>query len=298
MRVIYRHVAILMGAGIDAAVVHMAPGFRPQWFTADVPVICAEGRLPVTRGDWLVVPEDHPDFFRAIRPVSLPKVVFCQNQFFVFDAIEPTQSWRDFGITEAITVSRQAQAFIREVFAMDAIHIPNAIDPDVFRPARWSDQEFGVAYMPRKGGWNIRQLMGTIWHRAPELRSVRWIPINNLSETQVAETLRKCRVFVATGFREGLGMPPLEAMASGCLVVGYAAGGGLDYATSENGNWVPDEDTGALAAKLQSLLHDLAARPDDPRWEAMRNAGFATARDYSPLRQQQALLDFWRPRVG
>ena len=54
----------------------------------------------------------------------------------------------------------------------------------------------------------------------------------------------------------------------------------------------------ALAAALQSMLHDLATRPADPRWHATREAGFDTARDYAPACQEQALLDFWRPRIG
>jgi glycosyltransferase involved in cell wall biosynthesis len=55
------------------------------------------------------------------------------------------------------------------------------------------------------------------------------ISIDGLPEHEVAERLRSCAVFLSFGHPEGCPLPPLEAMASGCVVVGYHGRGGREY---------------------------------------------------------------------
>jgi len=111
--------------------------------------------------------------------------------------------------------------------------------------------EIGVAFMPRKGANHIRLVAGLVGTKAHTgLPPISWLPIDNLQREQVAMRLRGAHIYLSTSVQEGLGLPPLEAMAAGCLVVGFAGGGGLDYATSANGIWLPDEDPWALADAL------------------------------------------------
>ena len=56
----------------------------------------------------------------------------------------------------------------------------------------------------------------------------------------VARLLRRSHIFLATGFPEGCPLPPLEAMASGCLPVGFSGFGGWDYMRQAgNSNFTP-----------------------------------------------------------
>jgi hypothetical protein len=55
-------------------------------------------------------------------------------------------------------------------------------------------------------------------------RASDWVFIQNSTETEVAEILRRSRVFAWQSVHEGLGRLPLEAILSGSAVVGYAAG--------------------------------------------------------------------------
>jgi len=52
--------------------------------------------------------------------------------------------------------------------------------------------------------------------------------------------MRQSAVYAAFPLREGLGLMCLEAMASGCLVVGYTGQGGMEYATMYNGHWIEE----------------------------------------------------------
>jgi len=114
-----------------------------------------------------------------------------------------------------------------------------------------------------------------------------------LPRDQVAAHLRAAHIYVSTGMYEGLGLPPLEAMAAGCLVVGFAGGGGLDYATADNGVWVPDDDPWALAEALEHTLASLNDPAAAAALDAKRRAGRATAMSYNRERFERELLAFW-----
>ena len=81
------------------------------------------------------------------------------------------------------------------------------------------------------------------------------------TEAGMAAFYRDCDVFVFASHREGFGLPPLEAMASGCAVVTTDCGGVSDFAMNgENCLVVPPGDVRALAAAVQHLIEDAALR--------------------------------------
>ena len=55
------------------------------------------------------------------------------------------------------------------------------------------------------------------------------VAIDGLPEHEVAKRLAECAIFLSFGYPEGCPLPPLEAMASGCVVVGYHGWGGREY---------------------------------------------------------------------
>jgi len=86
---------------------------------------------------------------------------------------------------------------------------------------------------------------------------------------------------------ESFALAPVEAMASGCIVVGYTGSGGLEYATPENGFWFSPEQmeevTDAIAQAIGGLIRG------DPGMVKMREAGRAAAARYTRERTKAAL---------
>jgi len=297
VRVIYRHVEILRNAGFDAYVVHRTPGLRLDWFQSSAPVLYATGQFAVSTSDWLVMPEDHRDMLQAFANFPGRKVLFCQNHWYVFNGIDSDQSWADFGISDVIVSSKPIRDFARRVMRVDPTLIPLSIDPAVFHGM--SDaRPLQVAVMPRKGGQHMRFIRGAMLHLEPTLSDVPWVEIHGCNEGQVAALLRQSPFFLSTGFHEGFGLPPVEAMACGAIPVGFTGGGGGDYATAENGFWVADEDTITLAETLARLLVAYRSNPQDAKWRRLQDAGFATARSYSPDSEASALTGFWSNRLA
>jgi glycosyltransferase involved in cell wall biosynthesis len=290
-------VEILRSAGFDAHVVHHRHAFRVAWFASSAPVLYAEGGLALDPADWVVIPEDHPDALEGFRNVSCRKAIFCQGHYHVFDHIPPGSAWTDYGVTEVLVSSLPIRDFVRDVFGLASTYVPLSLDPGLFRPLR-EPRQFQVAFMPRKGGHHLRLLQGILNHRAPDLRESAWIAIDGRPAAEVASILQQSVFFLSTGVREGFGLPPLEAMACGAMVVGFRAGGGMEYATEANGFWIADEDPLALAGKLIELLRAYRDQRANPRWESVQSLGYATAARYTRAAEAGPLIEFWKARAG
>jgi glycosyltransferase involved in cell wall biosynthesis len=72
---------------------------------------------------------------------------------------------------------------------------------------------------------------------------------------------RQARLYIATSLQEGLGLPPLEAMANGCAVVGFPAWGGDAYFTEAYSRPVSTGDVLALAVAVEESLNELFTDP-------------------------------------
>ncbi len=296
--VLYDHVAELRAAGYDAYVVHTTEGFRYPYGGADVPVLNLAMRLPVDSKDCLVVPEDHRPGLAVMAKAPCRKLVFCQNHYFIYDGLVSSQTWQDLGVEAILAVSEPIRAALAHWFGVVATIIPPAIDSNFFVDA--GDLAVGrlppsVAFMPRKGVRHFNLVHGLLQTaaRKESALAVRWQPIDGCRREEVAAILRQSTFYLAIAEREGLGLPPLEAMAAGALVIGFKAGGGHDYASPDNGIWIPDGDGYALATGLAAALRRLAAAGPGVFGE-FRKSALATAHCYGRETQRKALLSFWK----
>ena len=83
----------------------------------------------------------------------------------------------------------------------------------------------------------------------------------NPPQDALARLYSGCDIYLCPSWDEGLGMPPMEAMACGAALVTYDNGGCRDYAVDgETALVAPRRDVDALAAALGRLLGDTALR--------------------------------------
>jgi glycosyltransferase involved in cell wall biosynthesis len=90
---------------------------------------------------------------------------------------------------------------------------------------------------------------------------------------------------------EAVGMTPLEAMASGCMVAGFTGIGGRDFATPENGFWVDEDDVEACADAMAQAA-DVVATGGVAAARRL-DAGHETAARWSYANFRVALEEVW-----
>jgi glycogen synthase len=184
--------------------------------------------------------------------------------------------------------SEVAAEFLKSVLGWNEVPVVHyAIDFELFKPR---PKLFQIAYMPRKFPQHANFIQN-IWNQLPESElNLRWIAIDGISESATAAILGESAFFLSMSYLEGFGLPPLEAMACRCIVVGYHGYGGREYATSENGYWCEE---GNPVACLQMLRRVVAlARGGSPEIERVLDCASKSASLYTARRQESEILQF------
>jgi glycosyltransferase involved in cell wall biosynthesis len=253
VRVAYRHVDCLNALGQPAAVLHARPGFRATWFPNATRVVDAR-TLRFASGDLLVVPEVYGPSMHTIDPEARV-LVFNQGAYLTFDALDPDRTgdgspYRDIGRLEGImTVSRDSADLLSLSFPDVPIDIARpVVDGSVFHPGAEARRD-AFAYVLTRRQHERNQVLHVL-----RSRGLGWepVPLTGMSEAQVARTLRRTAIFLSLSDRDGFGLPPAEAMASGCYVVGYPGGGGEEFFDPDHCS--PVRSTAELVRALERAM--------------------------------------------
>jgi glycosyltransferase involved in cell wall biosynthesis len=127
--------------------------------------------------------------------------------------------------------------------------------------------------------------------------------------------LAGAHIFLGTGFPEGFALPPLEAMAAGCVPVGFGGLGGFEYmrnpddvdlpglcrppfdlppvAWGANGLFVSDGDVLSAGLILAAAARMAASPADHPLWERLRGGARLTAAAYSLEEREKQAARIW-----
>ena len=230
VRVAYRHVDCLNALGQPAAVLHDASGFRATWFPNSTRVVATRS-LRFGADDLLVVPEVYAPSMHTIDPQARV-LVFNQGAYLTFDALDPNRTgdgspYRDIARLEGImTVSRDSADLLSLSFPDVPIDIARpVVDGSIFHPGPEPGRQ-AFSYVLTRRHHERNQVLHML-----RTRGLGWqpVPLTGMCETQVAEALRRTALFLSLSDRDGFGLPPAEAMASGCYVVGYTGGGGEEF---------------------------------------------------------------------
>lgn len=274
-RTIYRHVDLLNAAGVPAAVIHEQRGFRCRWFANETRVVAA-GQVRLGPDDLLVVPEWYAVGFDRL-PAATRKVIFNQGPYHTFDRVRYDRTGPGAPYTTLpnlvgiLTVSRDAAQLLRCTFPGIAVHHARAVvDGNRFRPP---DRPAGrrIAYMPRRRAAEREHLFHILRARG-SLTGWELVPIDGRSEAETAELMRSCAIFLSFSEREGFGLPPAEAMASGCYVVGFTGLGGRDYFDPAYCTPVAECDLYAYVMAVEEAMRRYDASP-----ESLAAAGLAAS---------------------
>ena len=286
VKVIYEHVAHLLRNGYCAAVVHLRQGFKPAWFEGNVPVLYCDANLNLQPDDLIILPEDHAGFFEIFHAAPVRKVVFCQNHFYLFQGLANADSWESFGISGVMACSDVVADFIRTHLGIMDVQTVHCATPTLCAPS--PRKKLQIAYMPRKRQMEAQFIKSLCTRMLGSEFPVEWVALDGIPQTVVGQTLAESALFLSLSRLDGFGLAPLEAMASGCLVVGFTGFGGLEYATKENGFWCGEDDLVTCACTLATAVR--LVREQHPLVEQTVAAALQTAAAYSSLRQEQELL--------
>jgi glycosyltransferase involved in cell wall biosynthesis len=257
---IYRYVSGLAAGGVSAFVMQSSPTHSYPGIEGDVPVVysdvvrrrlrrwmprhrvaadvarrlvqgwanSAAAKADLLPGDVLVV----PDVF--INPVTeaFPDqriVLLNQSYGILIDQLAAARGFKAYPLTRCVAdvATSDASARVPDVLGVRPVHrLPLWIDRSLFAFSGAKKRQ--IAYMPRRLAEDSREVVELL-RRTTDLRGFEIVPIEGRTWKEVADILRESLIFLAFQRDEGFGLPPAEAMACGCIVVGYVGQGAAEY---------------------------------------------------------------------
>ncbi len=321
--VLYDCVSILRQAGYDAFVVHEGPGIRYPLYPEDVPILytlktrqnrigrigmrarpgygaailrdritgAKDRMVHLTERDVLVAPEfmltDVIDSFPG-----QPKIVLSQNSFAYLDSVYTLNRFGldcDDGVIANIGISRSCLEAFDLVGGRAPHYVP--VSPNLSLFDFRETKSAKIAYMPRKRPEEAVLIDRALRQRG-RIGQFDLCRIDGMPQPEVAAHLGDSLIFISLMKAEALGFPAIEAMASGCIVVGYTGFGTEEYFDETTGFPITEGDTAGLVKTVEAVVAEYAADPT--RLDAMRRRASEVVRTrYNPQRFRQALLKTW-----
>lgn len=291
----YRHALMLQRAGFRVQVVQ--PGGAPPWLGREMvslvsPMVCSMVS-DLTANDVLVFPETLREWYAEMirAQVRGKKVIFCQNPYYFFTYQPSRQNLEEWGVRRVLVSGDHAGRMLQSILGLEATPVTSpVVDGRVFRPRpkklqvavahwKWSQQEPMPDY--------AQMIFQMLTLKYPQFVDVDWFSLKEKSEDELAVLLGDAAVCLSLGRLESPGVMALEAMASGCIVVGYHGGGGCDYATAQNGFWHSPEDMEGVVDSLAIALSGFMS--GSPVISKMVEQGRLTAQAYGEARVSEQL---------
>jgi hypothetical protein len=293
----YRTVDLLNEAGIPAAIMHRRAGFACSWFEHRTRIVTA-GEIGVSEDDVIAVPEIYGASILDL-PVGVRQVIFNQNAYMTLESLTEAgpaaaAPYVDNPDLAAVTVvSDHNAALMGYAFPEAPIHrIHLAIDDAIHHPPAEPPPR-RIAYMTRRRADEAAQVLALLQRRGA-LADWDVVPIDGRSEAEVADLLRASRVFFSLSELEGLGLPPLEALACGCLVAGFDGFAGREFFRAPFATPVENGDVVGFARAAEALLRRIDEDPAGTWSAALAGSRFARER-YAPEIERQDLVDVFAP---
>jgi glycosyltransferase involved in cell wall biosynthesis len=330
---IYRQVDVLNDNNINAFVLHEENGFRCNWFRNKTRVaynkgmfkeidllntkkitfigilkkqfknivyyiknlLKAKNEVKITSKDILVFPEVFGPKIGKILP-GIKKVIYNQGAYQTFfnynlNLDDLDTPYLNSDLLAVIVNSENARKYITHAFPkIDLYRVHYGIDKANFNYSKNKKQQ--IAFMPRRLRVDLVQVINILKFRGV-LKNWQLVGIQNMNEQEVASTLKDSAFFLSFSINEGFGMPPAEAMACGCIVVGYSGKGGEEYFKDEFSYTIADRNVQEYAKKLEKILlsyeHDTT-----PFLEQSKKASEYILKEYAIEVEQNDIATVWK----
>lgn len=315
---IYDLAELLAECGHEVALCHMDKG-APGLEGIDLPRLAWNG-LKLSKNDLWCVPEGWPSVLAPGADMGARCVVYAQNWVSLLGVLPGQIRWKQLP-AEYVAVSGPVAWFMCEVLDLAVTRVlPPVVRECFFRGGARPSGRVRLAWMPRKNNAYSKQIIMVAEERlgreAPGLRLEK-VELHNLAQDEVARQLSSCHIFVMSSLAEGFGLPPVEAMASGCIPVGFAGLGGWEYMRSTplspthqqvitslppgltlpdrpwgpNGFYAPEGDVVSAGIALAAAIQ-LAAQ-NGQEWQALQAEAAKTAQSFSREAMRRRLGAVW-----
>lgn len=263
VRYIYQMAMSLKKSGYNAIILHEKPDYFgvSSWldesYMNELEHKAIEGtNLEVSPEDLIVVPELYGFIMEQIKKLPCGKIVLSQSYDYIFDTLQPGDTWSQYGFLKCITTSEKQKEWIKNTMRNVSIDVVEPVISDNFKKQ----------ILPPKTVINIhtrdhRDTTNTIkafYSRFPQYRWFTFRDLRGLSELDFSDKMKESFVSVWVDPIAGYGTFPLESIKMGVPVIGVVPNMVPDWMNENNGIWInnPNILVDVIADFVQNWLED------------------------------------------
>ena len=259
---------------------------KPKWFKLNekvdfiqVPwndVLCEA----IPKNTDIIIATYWREIYECVEQNIAPVIYFEQGDYHLFD-LEKLDD-RTFNYIEKqlktinfiYTVSNFAKEKLKEIYNVESIVIPNAVDNNVFYYEKHTKNDvsnitlIGSEEATFKRIQNILDAIKIIEKKEYKIK-LNWITptvpkkntdisaIVNPPQMLIGDTLRKTDIYICASMYESFCLPVLEAMTCGAAIVTTNNGGNMDFVEDEKNALIIEKDNiDDIVEKIERLLND------------------------------------------
>jgi len=297
IKYLYKHVDVLNRNNFSAVILHSNFGFRCDWFDNNTKV-AYRSEIKLESKDFLVIPEVYGPGLAGIEK-GTKKVILNQNAHYTFNGYSLERhdlitAYLNKDIVGVFCISEHIYNYFKYIFPeLNIFRAHLGIDNKLFRHN--SNKEKRIAFMPRKLPQDALQVINILKFRGV-LNNFELEAIDKVSEAKVADILGKSLFFLSFCDREGCGLPPLEAMSSGCVVIGYHGIGGKEYFNEDFCYPIESTDVLTFAKTIEKVTQEYSNNPDFVLTKGKKAAEYVN-KVYSLERESEDIVRFWKQLI-
>lgn len=284
VKIIYQHCVLLRELGYEAYPLLMGK-YEGNFFGFDVETVRFEDvKNHINEDDIVVATEFEP--YQGLVFKNATKIMFLQNWVGLWsrrNTEDQHKNYLELGYDKVITCSEYCSDYVRKQMGIEVNTITNGIDTSVFTPGAGPKKHRRILAMSRKNPADLERIMTLLSDTEYEFKVV-----DGLSQSDLISEYQRADIFLATGYPEGFGLPPLEAMCCNCVVVGFTGGAASEFMIDGDTALVADDgDCEKVANDLRQLLNDTQLKDN------IRNQGYKKAVQYSIENTKSELKDYY-----
>lgn len=255
--------------------------------------------VEIGKSDVIVFPEIYGRDVLQVFP-ECRKAIFNQNVYYTFleypvpaDTVEVP--YHDPGVLGTVVVSEENRQYLNFLFPRHRVlRVRHGIDTSVFSYSEEKKRQ--VAFMGRKLSGQVQHILSALKLRG-NMDGYSFVCIENRTESETARIMRESMIFLSFSTLEGFGLPPVEAMSCGCIVVGYHGNAGKEYFDPAFSFPVDAEDVAGFIRAVEGVAAGIARSPEEFRRKARLASEFVSG-NYSMENEEKDVVAAWSAIFG
>ena len=263
IRYIYEMAMSLKNNGFNAIILHETPEYFgvTDWlgeeYMTNLDHKSIEGtNLEISPEDLIVIPEIYGFIMDQITKLPCGKIVLSQSYDYIFETLQPGQTWTQLGFHKCITTSEKQKEYISSTMRSVSVDVIEPTISEVFKKQEFPPKTIiGVHTRDHRDTVN---LIKTFYTKFPQYRWITFRDLRGLSQVEFTNAMKESFASVWIDSISSFGTFPLESMKMGIPVIGLVPNITPEWMNEENGIWINNQNmiVDVIADFIQNWLED------------------------------------------